>query len=149
VSHSLFACDLFCTLSRGLIYISNANPACSCVYICKFQFRSIHPPSRRLSKGSKNLVVEEASKRGCVSSLTSSSYAKPRSSVHLFIEKSKRGISNLEAFESICTWLLAPTGKQSVNAYRCMLGNGWRSETINLEMTLDVRYGEPPGAHGP
>jgi hypothetical protein len=23
--------------------------ACSCVYICKFQFRPIHPPSRRLS----------------------------------------------------------------------------------------------------
>jgi hypothetical protein len=35
---------LFCALSRGLIYISNANPACSCVYICKFQFRPIHPP---------------------------------------------------------------------------------------------------------
>jgi hypothetical protein len=41
---------LFCTLSRGLVYISNANPACSCVYICKFQFRPIHPPSRRLSQ---------------------------------------------------------------------------------------------------
>jgi hypothetical protein len=25
------------------------TPACSCVYICKFQFRPIHPPSRRLS----------------------------------------------------------------------------------------------------
>jgi hypothetical protein len=25
-------------------FISNANPACSCVYICKFQFRPIHPP---------------------------------------------------------------------------------------------------------
>jgi hypothetical protein len=36
-------------LSLGLVYISNANPACSCVYICKFQFRPIHPPSRRLS----------------------------------------------------------------------------------------------------
>jgi hypothetical protein len=35
---------LFFTLSRGLVYISNANPACSCVYICKFQFRPIHPP---------------------------------------------------------------------------------------------------------
>jgi hypothetical protein len=46
---SLFPCDLFCALSRGLVYISNANPACSCVYICKFQFRPIHPPSRRLS----------------------------------------------------------------------------------------------------
>jgi hypothetical protein len=49
VSHSLFARDLFCTLSSGLIFISNANPACSCVYICKFQFRPIHPPSRQLS----------------------------------------------------------------------------------------------------
>jgi hypothetical protein len=35
---------LFFTLSCGLVYISNANPACSCVYICKFQFRPIHPP---------------------------------------------------------------------------------------------------------
>jgi hypothetical protein len=41
---SSFACDLFCTLSRGLIIISNANPSRSCVYICKFQFRPIHPP---------------------------------------------------------------------------------------------------------
>jgi hypothetical protein len=30
VSLSLFACDLFFTLSFGLVYISNANPACSC-----------------------------------------------------------------------------------------------------------------------
>jgi hypothetical protein len=45
----LFAYDLFSTLSRGLVYNSNANPACSCVYISKFQFRPIHPPSRRLS----------------------------------------------------------------------------------------------------
>jgi hypothetical protein len=37
------------TPSWGLVYISNANPACSCVYICKFQFHPIHPPSRRLS----------------------------------------------------------------------------------------------------
>jgi hypothetical protein len=44
VSPFSFACDLFCTLSRGLVFISNANPACSCVYICKFQFRPIHPP---------------------------------------------------------------------------------------------------------
>jgi hypothetical protein len=44
VSHSPFGCDLFFTLSRELVYISNANPACSCVYICKFQFRPIHPP---------------------------------------------------------------------------------------------------------
>jgi hypothetical protein len=30
VSHSLFAHDLFFALSLGLVYISNANPACSC-----------------------------------------------------------------------------------------------------------------------
>jgi hypothetical protein len=30
VSHSLFAYDLFFALSLGLIYISNANLACSC-----------------------------------------------------------------------------------------------------------------------
>jgi hypothetical protein len=36
-------------LSRTRFFITNANPACSCVYICKFQFRPIHPPSRRLS----------------------------------------------------------------------------------------------------
>jgi hypothetical protein len=29
VSHSLFARDLFLTLSLGLVYISYANPACS------------------------------------------------------------------------------------------------------------------------
>jgi hypothetical protein len=53
VSHSSFACDWFCSHSRGLVYTSNANPACSCVYICKFQFRPIHPPSRRLSPTGK------------------------------------------------------------------------------------------------
>jgi hypothetical protein len=47
LAYSLGIC--FCALSLGLVYISNANPACSCVYICKFQFRPIHPPSRRLS----------------------------------------------------------------------------------------------------
>jgi hypothetical protein len=30
VSHSLFAYDLFFALSLGLVYTSNANPACSC-----------------------------------------------------------------------------------------------------------------------
>jgi hypothetical protein len=45
VSHTSF-CLRFVLhpLSHGLVYISNANPACSCVYICKFQFRPIHPP---------------------------------------------------------------------------------------------------------
>jgi hypothetical protein len=40
---------VFHPLSRTHFFITNANPACSCVYICKFQFRPIHPPSRRLS----------------------------------------------------------------------------------------------------
>jgi hypothetical protein len=41
---------LFCALSRGLVsLLLTLTPACSCVYICKFQFRPIHPPSRRLS----------------------------------------------------------------------------------------------------
>jgi hypothetical protein len=44
VSHSSFSCDLFCSLSRGLVYISNVNPACSCDYFWEFQFRPIHPP---------------------------------------------------------------------------------------------------------
>jgi hypothetical protein len=30
--------------SLGLVFISNVNPSRSCVYICKFQFRPIHPP---------------------------------------------------------------------------------------------------------
>ena len=39
-------------LSRGLVsLLLTLTPACSCVYICKFQFRPIHPPSRRLSVG--------------------------------------------------------------------------------------------------
>jgi hypothetical protein len=50
VSHSLFACDLFCTLSHGLDYISNSNPACSCDYFENFSFALFTPPpSRRLS----------------------------------------------------------------------------------------------------
>jgi hypothetical protein len=35
---------VFHPLSRTHFFITNANPACSCVYICKFQFRPIHPP---------------------------------------------------------------------------------------------------------
>jgi hypothetical protein len=35
---------VFHPLSRTRFFITNANPACSCVYICKFQFRPIHPP---------------------------------------------------------------------------------------------------------
>jgi hypothetical protein len=48
---TLFICLRFILhpLSRTRFFITNANPACSCVYICKFQFRPIHPPSRRLS----------------------------------------------------------------------------------------------------
>jgi hypothetical protein len=48
---TLFIClrFVFHPLSRTRFFITNANPACSCVYICKFQFRPIHPPSRRLS----------------------------------------------------------------------------------------------------
>jgi hypothetical protein len=41
-------------LSRTRFLITNANPACSCVYICKFQFRPIHPPSRQLSLSSSS-----------------------------------------------------------------------------------------------
>ena len=43
---TLFIClrFVFHPLSRTRFFITNANPACSCVYICKFQFRPIHPP---------------------------------------------------------------------------------------------------------
>jgi hypothetical protein len=44
VSHFIIRLRFVFTPSLGLDYISNANPACSCVYICKFQFRPIHPP---------------------------------------------------------------------------------------------------------
>jgi hypothetical protein len=36
-------------LLRTRSLLLTLTPACSCVYICKFQFRPIHPPSRRLS----------------------------------------------------------------------------------------------------
>jgi hypothetical protein len=50
LAYSLGIC--FCALSRGLVsLLLTLIPACSCVYICKFQFRPIHPPSRRLSDG--------------------------------------------------------------------------------------------------
>jgi hypothetical protein len=58
VSHSTFAYDLFCALSLGLIFISNTNPSRSCVYICKFQLRPIHPPSRRLSNLNPNSIAQ-------------------------------------------------------------------------------------------
>jgi hypothetical protein len=43
---TLFIClrFVFHPLSRTHFFITNANPACSCVYTCKFQFRPIHPP---------------------------------------------------------------------------------------------------------
>jgi hypothetical protein len=67
VSHLLFACDLFSSLSRGLVYISNANPACSCVYICKFQFRPIHPPLGDYQEGlSVSVLVEYLQLRNLV-----------------------------------------------------------------------------------
>jgi hypothetical protein len=54
-------------LSRTHFFITNANPACSCVYICKFQFRPIHPPSRRLSNGAAALwfLSSTTGERGC------------------------------------------------------------------------------------
>jgi hypothetical protein len=46
----LFACDLFCALSRGLVSLLLTLTRLVVVIIfCKFQFRPIHPPSRRLS----------------------------------------------------------------------------------------------------
>jgi hypothetical protein len=56
---TLFIClrFVFHPLSRTRFFITNANPACSCVYICKFQFRPIHPPSRRLSVLLLNLII--------------------------------------------------------------------------------------------
>jgi hypothetical protein len=56
LAHSLEIC--FAPSLADSFFISNANPACSCVYICKFQFRPIHPPSRRLSR--TNGQVERA-----------------------------------------------------------------------------------------
>jgi hypothetical protein len=57
---TLFICLRFVLrpLSRTRFFISNANPACSCVYICKFQFRPIHPPSRRLSDVHKESEIK-------------------------------------------------------------------------------------------
>jgi hypothetical protein len=40
---------VLCPLLRTHLLLLTLTPACSCVYICKFQFRPIHPPSRRLS----------------------------------------------------------------------------------------------------
>jgi hypothetical protein len=41
---------VFHPLSRTRFFITNANPACSCV--CKFQFRPIHPPLGDFQAGS-------------------------------------------------------------------------------------------------
>jgi hypothetical protein len=66
VSHSSFACDLFSTLSRGLVsLLLTLTPACSCVYIYKFQFRPIHPPSRRLSATHTNSLYSQSGELSC------------------------------------------------------------------------------------
>jgi hypothetical protein len=59
--------------------ISNANPACSCVYICKFQFRPIHPPSRRLSDTSPTLPPAEAGRKSPVAPSPGADVPAPRS----------------------------------------------------------------------
>jgi hypothetical protein len=57
---TLFIClrFVFHPLSRGLVFISNANPACSCVYICKFQFRPIHPPLGDYQRGHDHFPLD-------------------------------------------------------------------------------------------
>jgi hypothetical protein len=70
VSHFIIRLRFVFTPSLGLDYISNANPACSCVYICKFQFFPIHPPSRRLSAptgDTANVDLAPETKTGVVS----------------------------------------------------------------------------------
>jgi hypothetical protein len=49
-------------LSWTRLLLLTLTPACSCVYICKFQFRPIHPPSRRLSNMSIGDVCPKESK---------------------------------------------------------------------------------------
>jgi hypothetical protein len=48
---TLFICLRFVLrpLLRTHLLLLTLTPACSCDYFCKFQFRPIHPPSRRLS----------------------------------------------------------------------------------------------------
>jgi hypothetical protein len=44
------------SLSRTHLLLLTLTPACSCDYFCKFQFRPIHPPSRRLSVCMRELI---------------------------------------------------------------------------------------------
>jgi hypothetical protein len=45
VSHLLIRLGFVLRLSRGLVsLLLTLTPACSCIYICRFQFRPIHPP---------------------------------------------------------------------------------------------------------
>jgi hypothetical protein len=78
------------SLSWTRFFITNANPACSCVYICKSQFRPIHPPSRRLSgtlcrdfpihEGSLGLHRAHAQHRACGPGLPRQQAPSPRPS---------------------------------------------------------------------
>jgi hypothetical protein len=56
---TLFICLRFVLrpLSRTRFFITNANPACSCVYICKFQFRPIHPPLGDYQQGHRHCAL--------------------------------------------------------------------------------------------
>jgi hypothetical protein len=44
-------------LLRTHLLLLTLTPACSCDYFCKFQFRPIHPPSRRLSAAQPWFIV--------------------------------------------------------------------------------------------
>jgi hypothetical protein len=44
-------------LLRTHLLLLTLTPACSCDYFCKFQFRPIHPPSRRLSRENCEVVA--------------------------------------------------------------------------------------------
>jgi hypothetical protein len=45
---------------RTHLLLLTLTPACSCDYFCKFQFRPIHPPSRRLSDSLCETILKEA-----------------------------------------------------------------------------------------
>jgi hypothetical protein len=51
-------------LSRTRFLVTNANPAWSCVYICKFQFRPIHPPLGDFQRGPGRARLEMRERRG-------------------------------------------------------------------------------------
>jgi hypothetical protein len=104
----------------GSFFISNANPACSCVYICKFQFRPIHSPSRRLSETLRAFISRFTKVRGTI----------PRISDASIITAFRQGVRDEKMLEKLATHDVETVSTLFALADKCARaaeGRAWHS----------------------